>query len=563
MLASNLARSGKRPLVLLIEAGSKYTDPNMRVDGQRWTTFQKYPTMNWGYKTAPQKDCLDREIDYSRGRALGGSSAINFGVYTVGAKGDYDEWARSVRSDVFKWEHMQQRLKALETFHCEVPKGGEKYAASLSSNHGNSGPIHVGYPQEWEKDIMPLLDVFSEVGFPLNTDHNSGNPIGMAITINSAYSGMRSTAADALTSSPDNLTIRTDSPVQRLVVKGKRVVGIESNGKQCKFRPYYLRSHANSLVPDFASKDVILSAGALDSPKILLHSGIGPKDQLDKFGIPVIVNAPVGQGLRDHYFAPLIYSRTDTSTDRKEFYGNQTAMDSALDQWKTDRTGAWAKYGCETGIGWFKSGEISSSNEYKSLPAQEQQYLELPTVPHYEIMTHFPAHWFAPDYPTEHLNYATLAGFLYNSQARGEATLQSADPNMPLKFDPKVLSHPFDRRSAIETLRSAMRISEHPSFAKDTVATIAAPKSMSDEDILDYWKATVNSAWHMTGTVKMGDGTDPESVVDSEFRVRGIDNLRVADMSVLPVLPSAHTQVPAYLTGATCADVLIKEYGLE
>ncbi|KFY02882.1 hypothetical protein O988_01833 [Pseudogymnoascus sp. VKM F-3808] len=545
-LASNLARSAKRPSVLLVEAGSEYRDPNMRVDGQRWTTFQKYPTMNWGYKTVPQKDCLDREIDYSRGRALGGSSAINFGVYTVGAKDDYDEWARLVQSDAFKWEHMQQRLKTLETFHTEVPEGGKKYAAGLLSNHGNSGPIHVGYAQEWEKDIMPLLDLFSEIGFPLNTDHNSGNPIGMSVMINSAYGGMRSTAADMLLSSPDNLTILADSPVQRLIIEGKKVAGIESNGKQY-----------------FASKDVILSAGALDSPRILLHSGIGPKVQLEKFNIPVTINVPVGQGLRDHYFTPLIYSRTETSTDRKKFYGSEVAMDSALEQWKTDRTGGWSKYGCETGIGWFKSAEISSSNEYKNLPAQEQQYLELPTVPHYEIITHFPAHWFAPGYPAEHLNYATFSGFLYNSQARGEVTLQSADPNVPLKFDPKILSHPFDRRSAIETLRSIMKISEHPSFAKDTLATIAAPKSMSDEDILDYWKASVNSAWHMTGTIKMGSKTDPESVVDSEFRVIGMDNLRVADMSVLPVLPSAHTQLPAYLTGATCADLLIKEYGLE
>jgi len=313
------------------------------------------------------------------------------------------------------------------------------------------------------------------------------------------------------------------------------------------------------LMPDFASKEVILSAGALNSPRILLHSGIGPRDQLEKYSIPAIVNAPVGQGLRDHYFTSVVYSRKDTSTDRKAFYGSEAAMDAALEQWKKDRTGGWSKYACETGIGWFKSDEIAASEEQRSLPAEEQEYLQHPTVPHYEIITHFPAHWFVPN----HLNYSCLSGFIYNSQARGEATLQSSDPNEPLKFDPKILSHPFDRRAAIETMRSILKVAEHPEFGKDTVVPIAVPNSTSDEDILDYWKATLNSAWHMTGTAKMGAENDPDAVVEGRFRVIGLDNLRVADMSVLPVLPSAHTQLPAYLTGATCAEVLIKEYKLD
>ena len=271
----------------------------------------------------------------------------------------------------------------------------------------------------------------------------------------------------------------------------------------------------------------------------------------------------MGQGLRDHYFTSVVYSRKDTSTDRKAFYGSQAAMDTALEEWKKDRTGGWSKYACDAGIGWFKSEEVAASDELKSLPAQEQLYIQLPTVPHFEIFTHFPAHWFIPNFPAEHLDYSCLSGFIYNSQARGEATLQSSDPSVPLKFDPKILSHPFDRRVAIEVMRSLLKIAEHPSFAKDTVASIAVPKSASDEDILDYWKATINSSWHMTGTAKMGTKDDPEAVVDEQFRVKGLTNLRVADMSVLPVLPSAHTQLPAYLTGATCAELLIKEYELE
>jgi choline dehydrogenase-like flavoprotein len=300
----------------------------------------------------------------------------------------------------------------------------------------------------------------------------------------------------------------------------------------------------------------------LDSPKILLHSGIGPKEQLAQYNIPLVKDTPTGQGLRDHGFTSLVYSRAAGSTERKAFYGDQAAMDSALEQWQKDRTGDWTKFSCEMAIGYFKNDRITSSAEFKGLPSQVQTYLQQETVPHYEVLTHVPVHWFVPDFPAEHLNYSCLSGFLYNAQAHGEAVLQSSDPSVPLKFDPKFLSHPFDRRAAIETLRDLLKVAEHPEYAKDTVAPIAVPASASDEDLLAYWRATINSAWHMTGTAKMGKANDPHAVVDTHFRVLGIENLRVADMSVLPVLPSAHTQAPAYVTGATCAEILIKEYGL-
>jgi choline dehydrogenase-like flavoprotein len=112
-------------------------------------------------------------------------------------------------------------------------------------------------------------------------------------------------------------------------------------------------------------------------------------------------------------------------------------------------------------------------------------------------------------------------------------------------------------------VRAALKIAEHPVYTKDTVAPITVPKSSSDEDLLEYWKGTIGSAWHMTGTAKMGKAQDPDAVVDSQFRVLGVDGLRIADMSILPVLPSGHTQVPAYLTGATCAEILISQYELE
>ncbi|EGU78547.1 hypothetical protein FOPG_09587 [Fusarium oxysporum f. sp. conglutinans race 2 54008] len=545
-LAANLSRTPKKPSVLLLEAGGTNQDRNLRVDGQRWTTFLNQD-MNWGYKTTPQEFANNRELDYSRGKGLGGSSAINFGVYSIGARDDYEEWARIVDDDAYRWDKIHDRYKSLETFHGELPEGvDKKYAAPKAEDHGSEGKLHVGYAGEWEKDLPPVLDLFEKAGFPLNPDHNSGNPLGMSVLINSSSKGRRSTANDLLEPKPENLTVLTDSTVQKVLLEGNKAVGVEVNGKK------YL-----------ASKEVILSAGALNTPKILMHSGIGPKTQLDQFNIPVIKDVPrVGQGLRDHMFTPLVYTRKPGDTARDTFYGDKKAMDDALEQWRRDGTGPWTKFACELGIGWFKLDKLVKSEEFKALPAKEQEFLMKETVPHYEILTHFPIHWFIPEFPDSALNYSCILVFYYNAQSQGEVTLQSSDPNAPLKFDPKFLASPFDRRAAIESLRDAFRLVKHDGYAKDNVAMLAGPQGDSDEELLEHWKNTISSSWHMTGTTKMGKKGDPDAVVDSDFKVIGFEGLRIADMGVVPVLASCHIQSVAYVTGITAAEKLIAEYNL-
>ena len=192
--------------------------------------------MSWGYKTTPQANCAGREVDYSRGRGLGGTSVINFGVWTVGPRDDYEEWARIVGDDAFRWEHMRQRYKDLETFNGKPPAGvGSKYAAPKPSDHGTSGPLKTGYAGLCEDDVPTLLDIFEDTGYNINLDHNSGDPLGMSLMINSAHAGLRTTAKELITPKPDNLFIMTDAPVQRVIFQGKKAVGVESNGRKCKF----------------------------------------------------------------------------------------------------------------------------------------------------------------------------------------------------------------------------------------------------------------------------------------------------------------------------------------
>ncbi|XDG02145.1 hypothetical protein ABKA04_001760 [Annulohypoxylon sp. FPYF3050] len=545
-IAASLAKSAKKPSVLLVEAGGVNDDKNLRVDGQRWTTFQN-EAMNWGYKTVPQEHCAGRQIDYSRGLGLGGSSAVNFSVYNAGASDDYDEWARMLDDDLFAWKHMQRRTKALETFDPTLPAGvDKKYAAPKAEDHGDSGPLKTGYAAEAEKDVIPTLELFEKAGFELNPDHNSGNPIGIGLCVNSSKKGVRSTAADLLIPQPENLTIVTNAPVQRIILEGKKAVGVESNGKK------YL-----------ASKEVILSAGSLNNPKILMHSGLGPKAQLEKYDIPVVKDVPaIGQGLRDHMFVPLAYQRTEGETDRPSFYGNKEAQAAALEQWKKDGTGPWSTFACQLLIGWFKLPQLASLPEFQALPEAEKAYLNLPTVPHWEIASNFPLHFLVPDFPDSALNYCCFLVFLYNAQSRGEVTLQSADPNAPPLIDPKFLSTPFDQRAVVEIMKEVNKFLHSEGYAKDTVATIAGPTGDSDEELLDYWRNAISSSWHMTGTVKMGKPGEADAVVDKDFRFMGIEGLRVADMSVVPILASCHVQIVAYLTGLTCGEKLIAEYNL-
>ena len=234
-MAAELAKSAQRPQVLLLEAGGRNDDRALRVNGKRWTTFRE-PNMNWGYRTTPQEHCNGNDGDYSRGKGLGGSSAINFGVYAIGPRDDYDEWASEVGDGTFGWKEMHTRYKNLETFDGSVPPKYQKYVHSVASDHGHSGPLRVSYSQDWERDVALSLDAFEAAGHKLNLDHNSGNPLGMAATINSAWKGKRTTAVDMFTGVPDNLAVVTDSPVQRILLQGKKAVGVEAQGKQCMFR---------------------------------------------------------------------------------------------------------------------------------------------------------------------------------------------------------------------------------------------------------------------------------------------------------------------------------------
>jgi choline dehydrogenase-like flavoprotein len=521
MLASRLSRSKKAPSVLLLEAGGSSDSKTAKIDGERW--LQKMdPDHNWGYKTTPQQNLGNRSVEYDRGKGLGGTTLINFEVWTTGAQADYDEIASLVEDEDWNWTNTQKRYKRIESYHGfeeDVTPAYRKYLGAKESDHGRSGPIHVGFPKVWEKSMIDDLNIWLGEGVKLNQDVNSGDPLGLGVMVNSAYNGLRSAAQDVLSDSPSNLDICTNVEVTRVIFHGKRAIGVETSDKK-RF---------------FAAKEVILCCGALDTPRILMHSGVGPGEQLDRFAIPIVVdNSNVGQHLRDHSFVALTWERADNTTKRQHYFRNKDVQSAARAQWDSDQTGILAEMACIFAIGFHKSDRISKSPEFVSLSHETQVLLNQPTLPHYEFILNCPIfdHYIDPD------NAAPATSIFVanqNPQSEGTVTLQSSDPMVPLLFDPNFFAHPYDRRVVIEATREVLEIANSPAFRKDTIRDLHVPASTSDDDIWEYWKNTSVSMWHMTGTARMGKNAS-SAVVDKDLKVFGIEGMRIADMSVFPLV---------------------------
>lgn len=286
-----------------------------------------------------------------------------------------------------------------------------------------------------------------------------------------------------------------------------------------------------------ARAEVILSAGALNTPKLLLLSGIGPASESKEHSIAVRLDLPaVGRGLKDHHHITPTWIRVPTSTERHTFYQSPSLQAAARAQWDADGTGPLSEISCTHTTGFFKSDLIYQSEEFKALPEERQRHLSQPTVPLYEVFLNGPSAEQLIS-PSTAQPLATVFIFVLNPENSGTVTLSSSDPADPPLCDPKFFSSPFGRRVAVEATREAMAVTDSAEFQKDTVGLLHGPKSRSEEDILDYWRERTGSTWHMCGTVRMGPEGEEGTGVDREFRVVGTKGLRVVDLSVMPILP--------------------------
>ncbi|KIW24520.1 uncharacterized protein PV07_10231 [Cladophialophora immunda] len=532
LLASRLSRTSTAPSVLLIEAGNVLDNPDLRDAGRKFVNLAD-PSLGWADYSHTQKNVNGRSIIYPRGKGLGGSTMTNAMVYYVGSSEEYDYWAEVTGCPKWRWPETKERFRRIERFHDDTPTEFRKYAHASPENHGSTGPIDVSLPSVWEPGVSKVFEIAQAHGYPINLDQNSGNPIGIGLSPTTVSHGLRTTAASAfLDNRPPNLTVWTDAVAARILFDGKTAVGVQlADGR---------RAHG--------SKATILCAGALDTPKVLLLSGVGPKEDLDPLGIHVVHDlGGVGKNLQDH-LQSLIETRLS-----KKLLDRDVARDG-----EPDTGGPWS---CLP-FGFLKVEENLETEEFHQLDPLTQNYLKGATVPQLSLGTAAPLFGRGRTFPDVSY-YHVYVNCLMNPQSRGEVRLRSANPADPPFFDFNALSHPYDLRSYVNNTRRVMELIEGQANAEYFAGYINGPASKSDRDIESWLKAVSGPQFHATGTVMMGKAENKLACVDSDFQVFGLENLYVADLSVCPTTPCCMTQSTAYMVAETAAGTLIEKFGLE
>lgn len=497
--------------VCLVEAGG--TDNSMLIRAPIGSVAM-LPTKlnNWAFETVPQPGLNGRKGYQPRGKTLGGSSSINAMMYARGHQADYDHWA-SLGNEGWSYQECLPYFKKAEN--------NEIHADEY---HGQGGPLNVTDLQCPSSLLAHYLNACESIGIPANPDVNGEQQFGAMATQVTQKNGERCSAARAyLTPNRDrgNLTVLTKATTTRVVVEGKRAVGVEfSKGGQRQVIT--------------ATQEVIISAGAFGSPQLLQLSGIGHGKDIAPLGIDVIHELPgVGENLQDHI--DLVHSFECCSRyDTFGFSARMLAtMSKALPQWLLKRRGKVTSNFAE-GIGFF----YSEPNV---------------TIPDLEFV-------FVVAIVDDHARKIHLQhGFschltLLRPKSRGTVKLESADPFAPPRIDPQFFSHPDDLPVMIAGWKKQKQMLMSKAFDGIRGAELYPVDEGDNAAIEQDIRNRADTQYHPVGTCKMGPSSDPMAVVDSELRVHGLEGLRVVDASIMPTLVGANTNAPTIMIAEKAAD---------
>lgn len=515
-LAARLSQSG-RYQVCLIEAGGKDSSPFIHVPFGL-AALARLKKLNWNYNTLPQTHLNNRQMFWPRGKTLGGSSSVNAMCYIRGDKRDYDDWQQQGAKG-WGWNDVLPYFKKSQD-----QQWGE------SELHGTGGPLTVSDLRY----VNPLSEQFvqsaSEVGLPQVDDFNSEQRIGLGVYQVTQRAGQRcSTAKGFLTEakSRKNLHILTEALVEKVIIKQGVATGIRLK-------------HNNQSLTLSAKKEVVLCAGAINSPQLLMLSGIGDSQQLNQHGIETLVDLPgVGQNLQDHLDA-IVQHKTQVA----EGYGLSwrsipNYLKSGWD-YMTQRKG------------WLSSNIAEAGGFVKSSYANGAADMQL---------------HFLPAILDDHgRNLVQGYGFglhvccLY-PKSSGEITLQSSDPSVAAAIDPRYLSHEQDAMVMLEGVKLARKILNSSVFSQYASREfLPGEEIQSDADILAFIRQKSETIYHPVGTCKMGDPTAKDTVVDPELRVKGVKGLRVVDASVMPNLIGGNTNAPTIMIAEKAADMIQQQH---
>ena len=528
VIASKIANSKARPSVLLIEAGGDARRPEFYLPSQRYTSVSQYPDIRYDYQTTPQKHLHGRILPYYRGKGLGGSSLANFLGYIRGPAGDFETWASMVGDDFYKWENVLERYKEIENLSFEDDNDEKQWVKPVEGAHSTEGPLGLQLfaRSQWPRGNDVLMKAAQDFGWPINPDQNSGNAIGLAAVTTTTYKGARTTSATAyLSNVPSNLSIWTNTTAHKILFDDDvggvpQAAGVVlADGREVR-----------------AKAETILSLGSIDTPKILLLSGIGPKEELEELDIRCRVDLPrVGKDMLDHVFLPLRWGCTSELSDKMAYASKEQAVLAARKEWLRSRTGSEAVQALGNLIGFLKlDPKRYSQEELRKLSPEVQRHINRPDTPQFEV-------FLAGDVPRQldrtcGEDAIGMCVMLMNPQSRGNVTLSSADPHAVPVIDANFLAHPYDRKTFVDGTKELMRFINSEHLSKYIQGTYLTPKTDSEEDVLTFIKKELGSVLHPVATVKMGRADDSNTCVDTNMCVKGVGKLRVVDLSICPVL---------------------------
>jgi choline dehydrogenase len=505
VLAERLS-ADPRNHVVVFEAGGRDTDRRIHMP-VTWTQLFRSP-IDWDYLTEPQAELNGREIYWPRGKTLGGSSSMNAMMWVRGFAADYDEWAKHV-GEQWSFNRIVKYFKQIENV-----EGARK------PDEGVDGPLHISHQRSPHPLTAVWLRAVQQTGHSLERP-NLPQPNGFSQTMVTQRRGARWSAADAWLRPAlrrRNLTLITNATVTRVIFKDKQAVGVEfeNNGTRKFVR---------------VRREVLLCAGTVNSPQLLMLSGIGDREHLQRHGIEVVHHLPnVGQNLQDHLVA---YLGFDVQANTLFGAGRPLQVANYLIRRR----------------GMLTSNQGEAYGFVRSRPDLALPDLEL---------FFGPGPFFDQGLGEMHGHAVTFGPILQKPHSRGVISLRSPDPKDKPIIDPRYLSDPdgVDRAAMLEGLRMCAKIADAPALTK-LLGSIARPSGATDTSEGTLEEALYNEAhslWHPVGTCRMG--TDRASVVNPQLEVRGVRGLRIADASVMPIITRGHTHAPSVLIGAKAADVI-------
>jgi len=521
VMANRLSEDGT-DTVLILEAGGKDTNMFIHMPSGYSQIVPTKNDNNYGFETEPEATTNNRPLYWPRGKGWGGSSSINAMIYIRGHSYDYDLW-RQQGNEGWSYDDVLPYFKKAENFHGD---GDEEF-------HGYEGPLHV---KKSDRTDDLLLDKFieagQEAGFPYTRDFNGKEQEGVSRyehTINDTSRGPRRWSSAQAYLHPalerENLSNEINVTVDKLIMDGKKVKGIEYINKKGERKSC------------FANKEVILSAGALGSPLILMRSGIGDPNDITKHGIDLVHELKgVGKNMQDHYGVTSSFYATKPVTLHRSVSWIKTQI--AGIKYLLFSTGDAAYPPCSGG------GFIKSSPE-KDLPDTQLHYVSIQGEDQH----------FRTGVTKEH-GFSCIA-YICRPQSRGYLTLKSADPEDEPLLYPNYLSEEEDVIDLRNALRETRRILMQPAFDEfrgDPVKPGPEINIDDDEELDDWIRENGETLYHPVSTCKMGN--DEMSVVDDELKVHGIDGLRVVDASIMPTLIAGNTNAPAIMIAEKAADLI-------